>query len=44
MDEIRHIINHLLGTCGDGHPSILALLGDSNLLDYIQQILKFKHK
>ena len=26
-DEIRHIITHSLGLCGEGHPSLLAFLG-----------------
>jgi hypothetical protein len=45
MEEIRHIISHLLGVCGDAHPNILTLLaGDVNFLTYIQQVIKFKLK
>jgi hypothetical protein len=45
MEEIRHIISHLLGGCGDAHPNILTLLaGDVNFLTYIQQLIKLKFK
>lgn len=45
MEEIRHIINHLLGTCGDAHPNILsALLGNTEFLNYLQYIIKIKAK
>jgi hypothetical protein len=45
MEEIRHIISHLLGVCGDAHPNILTLLtGDVHFLTYIQQIIKLKSK
>jgi hypothetical protein len=45
MEEIRHIISHLLGVCGDAHPNILTLLtGDVNFLTYIQQLIKLKFK
>ena len=45
MEEIRHIISHLLGSCGDAHPSILAILtGDIQFLNYIQYIIKLKTK
>jgi len=45
MEEIRHIISHLLGVCGDSHPNILSVLaGDVNFLTYIQQVIKFKLK
>jgi hypothetical protein len=45
MEEIRHIISHLLGVCGDAHPNILSVLaGDVSFLTYIQQVIKFKLK
>jgi hypothetical protein len=45
MEEIRHIISHLLGGCGDAHPNILTLLtGDVQFLTYIQQLIKLKFK
>ena len=45
MEEIRHIISHLLGTCGDTHPNILSLiLGNTEFLNYIQHIIKWKTK
>lgn len=45
MEEIRHIISHLLGSCGDAHPNILSVMaGDVHFLTYIQQVIKFKLK
>ena len=45
MEEIRHIINHLLGSCGDAHPNILSVMaGDVHFLTYIQQVIKLKFK
>jgi hypothetical protein len=45
MEEIRHIISHLLGSCGDTHPNILSVLaGDVQFLTYIQQLIKLKFK
>jgi hypothetical protein len=45
MEEIRHIISHLLGGCGDAHPNIFSVLaGDVQFLNYIQQLIKLKLK
>lgn len=45
MEEIRHIISHLLGSCGDAHPNILSVMaGDVHFLTYIQQLIKLKFK
>jgi hypothetical protein len=45
MEEIRHIISHLLGGCGDAHPNIFSVLaGDVQFLTYIQQVIKLKFK
>jgi hypothetical protein len=45
MEEIRHIISHLFGMCGDAHPNILSLfLGNAEFLNYLQYIIKYKIK
>ena len=38
-DEIRHLLSHSLGLCGEGHPSLLALFG--YVVAFLQWI-KFK--
>jgi len=38
-EEIRHLVSHSLGLCGEGHPSLLALLG---YLAVFLQWIKFK--
>jgi len=40
-EEIRHLLSHSLGLCGEGHPSLLALLG---YLAVFLQWIKFRVK
>ena len=45
IEEVRHVMSHLLGLCGDAHPNILnALLGNTEFLNYFQYIIKIKTK
>jgi len=40
-EELRHIILHSLGLCGEGHPSLLALVGYATIcLHWIRSKLR----
>jgi hypothetical protein len=45
LEDIRHLVGHLLGSCGDSHPSLLSVfMGDIQVLSNVQQLLKLKLK
>jgi hypothetical protein len=45
MEEIRHLVYHALGICGESHTNLLTfLLGENQFLNYINHIIKFKFK